>query len=465
MEACMSDAPDGIHLTRLEVLNFQKVRVAVFDDLKPGLNSVTSGGKNRQGKTSTLTAIRALFEGAGAVPPEARNSDAPEGAETVVRGYLSNGFTIRRKVTAKGTYLAAANEEGLQAKQATIDGWRSGVGMDVMGLYALRDREILDAVVKLSSEPDLLDRLAEIDQKRKDLYDERTPHISDERRLRGIPKPEGEKPEVPDTKADLALLDALDQRQNAYLDLKRDVSSARESVFSLNRHAKEAEGRVERLRRELEEAESALVAAEGRLDVAVQDQQKAEKALADAEDPTPEIHATRLRISEAEAARTALYPWAKWEEAQAQLEHSIEEKARLTAAMDALTAEREALLASASFPVEGLGIDSEGNLLLNGHPLSQASGRERVVFATRVAEAANPKLRIVLHDEGSDIDADGLAELHHFCLDRKLQLFLCRLGLEGPGELEIVDGMGGDMALLTPENRKEAGPDLFGEEG
>ena len=69
--------------------------------------------------------------------------------------------------------------------------------------------------------------------------------------------------------------------------------------------------------------------------------------------------------------------------------------------------------------MKGLALGN-GEVLLNGLPLSQASGAEQLRLSMAIAMAGNPKLRVLRIKEGSLLDDDNLALLR----DRRLSALL-----------------------------------------
>ena len=105
-----------------------------------------------------------------------------------------------------------------------------------------------------------------------------------------------------------------------------------------------------------------------------------------------------------------------------------------------MEAKERALLADAGIPVEGLSFDEEGEIILNGRPLAVASGSEKIQMAVDVAVAADPDLKACLVDEANDMDLEMMEALYERALATGFQIFVCRIGLEGKGHVEVVDG-------------------------
>ena len=101
-------------ITRLTIHNFLKLKDI---DFNPSKTSIIVG-KNKQGKTSILKAIRAAFTG----DADATNIRIGEGkAEITVE---LDDLTIKRSITGKGNYLDISNKEGMKmpAPQRYLDG-------------------------------------------------------------------------------------------------------------------------------------------------------------------------------------------------------------------------------------------------------------------------------------------------------------------------------------------------------
>lgn len=437
----MSDEHGHVTITRLEIRNFQKIRAGVWD-LAPGLQRLTSDGRNRQGKTSVLRAIRTLFEGAGAVPPVPVNTDAEPDDEAFVRGALSDGWTIRRSFTERGSYLYVIGPDGGKHGQTKIDAWTDGAAFSPLSFFNLRPSEQAEVLLGLASDPNLGEKLEENAAEDEALREERRPHNSEIQRLRKVREPEGERPEPIDVSAEMKRMGELQKMERERGDALRDAEAKAERARGLK-------NRVENFDAEIAELERRLDELRGQRETARADhlsaQEAAKTTLAAArkmEDPSDEMDEVRARIERADAAHEALEPWKEWERAQTLLEKHQEVAAELTSKIQVTQNERDELIAGAEFPIPGLDFTPEGEVTLNDLPLEQASGAERVELAIRAAVADNPRLRVVLVDEGNDLDADALERTAELAREHELQVIVARLGLEGAGELEVVDGWG-----------------------
>lgn len=454
----MASENGHVTITRLEIRNFQRIRAGVWD-LAPGLQKLTSGGKNRAGKTSVLRAIRTLFEGAGAVPPVPVNTEADLSEdEAFVRGALSDGWTIRRVFTPgapKGT-LYVLGPDGGKHGQTKIDPWSTEGSFSPLSFFALSAGEQAEALLGIASDPDLGAKLDANAARDAELREERRPHNSEIQRLRKVPEPEGKRPEPIDVSAEMKRMGELQKQERVRQNAEREVDRSKESVqVAMDVHGR-AVAEVQRLETLLKQARAEAASREAAVEDAETRLLEAEKEFEALPDPSEEMDEVRARIEQADRVHEELEPWKEWERAQAALEAHQAAAETLTDGIQANARARDELIAGAEFPIPGLDFTPEGEVTLNELPLEQASGRERVELAVMAAVAANPRLRTILVDEGNDLDAEGLEHLAELADEHGLQVIVARLGLEGAGELEIVDGFGPIPDQAAAEAEEEA---------
>ena len=474
----------GITIVGVEARNFHRLEVAQVEHV-PGQGLVRVTGRNRQGKTSLLSAIAATLGGAAEVRAypirvRADGAEDPEEPDTITKLHLSNGFQLTRRYTEanpKG-YLTVEGPDGGRHGQAKLDGWLGALAFDPLGFYGLKADRQRDVLLSLGKDPELPAKLAEVRARQAAVYSERTPWIAQQRAASRITQPAGERPVAVDTKAELRRMGELQVQERRRGDLTREYERAverrvdelaglrREAALGLQaaevekhsaqRSLEAGAERVAELERELERARDLMgdyaarcTAADQAVDRAaaklngLPDEQDARDSVLLPElpeDPAEEMAAVTARIAAAEATLAGLEPWRRWDEAQASLEEANAKVVELTEAHVRLKAEEQALVAAAGIPVPGLSFGEGGEPLLNGFPLEVASGADRIQLAVEVAVAANPELRVALVDEANDLDEQSLAELDRLARVHAFQVWACRLGLEGSGEVVVHDG-------------------------
>lgn len=443
----MSDTngtPKGIHAVHVEVEHLHRLRVADVL-LQPGGGLVRVTGKNGHGKTSFLRTIREAIGGAGEVSDVPVNDESEDGTGKVTLE-LTNGFTITRSFTEANTkgYLTVVGPDGGRHGQTKVTGWLGPHhSFDLMALFDLKPERQREILLSLASDPDLQEKLAVAKSAWQSLYDQRTPHIAEKRRAAQILKdpPAGDRPEPVDTSAETKRVAHLQAAQRERQDLERAVSDIESRQEKKHNERVRQDREIERLERELEAARDTALRLEREADALEVDRVAAVEAVAAAPDVEDELAAVMQRLEDASAIEAALAPWRRHDEAQAALQAATAEVRRLTSDMAVAEEDERRLLADAGIPVEGLTFDRDsGEPLLNGRPLSVASGGERIRMAVAVAVAADPELRICLVDEANDLDLDALEELDALAREHDFQVIACRIGLEGVGHVVVEDG-------------------------
>lgn len=437
----MSELREGIHVVGVEALNFHRLKVAHVR-IEPGGRFVKVSGKNGAGKTSLLRAIRAALGGAGEILDHALNDEAEE-SKGEIRVELDNGFTIERRFTesAPKGYLTITGPDGGKHGQAKLNGWLGHLSFDPLAFFDLKPDRQREVLLSLGKDPTLADQLDALREEHARLYSERTPHIAEQRRARAVPKPEGDRPEPVDTSAEMERLRNLQGAQREYQDMQRRILAADERLRENDRQQIDASNRIRELEAELKRAEKALGDLKAKGERIASERQEDLDVLAHMTPVEADIEAVHDRIAAADATNAALEPWKAWERAQQELEAATDFVEELTTRMGRLAEQERTLIAEAGIPVQGLSFEPEtGEPLLNGRPLAVASGAERIRLAVAVAQAADPELHICLVDEANDLDLEQLQELDRLAREYGFQVWGCRIGLEGPGEILVEDG-------------------------
>jgi len=413
----VSEQTKDLQVVSLEVENFKRVKVA---RITPGKGLVVIAGRNAQGKSSVMDSISAALMGLAACPVDPIRHGEQSASIRLDLGEV----VVTRKFTPSGTpSLTITNADGakLSSPQKLLDSLLGSLTFDPLAFTRMKPREQFDAlkaVVKVSADLDGIDRL------RQQQYDERTEHNRNARSLKaqaeGITIPD----DTPETPVDAGELVAqVEQAMAANEALQREEHRRRAE----DRQVEEGKARVDRLRSELAQAEEDLR------------NLLAEQADRKALDAPIAIEPIKERLRNLQAINEAV----KLRERKASLEVQAAEAQRLadnlTASMEALDEAKAAALAEAQFPVAGLSL-GDGQVLLNGVPLEQASSAEQLRVSTALAMAANPKLKVVLIREGSLLDENGLLLVAEMAEEQGYQVWVERVDSSKSMGIVIEDG-------------------------
>lgn len=220
-----------------------------------------------------------------------------------------------------------------------------------------------------------------------------------------------EEPNVSDLVAEL---DAAQKQNKFNAELRRrppsikgQLATTREQAEKLAAEIQELQSRLETLYRNEEKLQEEL--------------KKAEAEVAGIEDA--DEAAIKAKIGE--AGEVAKKVRANRERAAAvlTLKKAADSAASLTEQIDAIEADIQKRLAEAEWPVEGLALGADG-VLLDGLPFEQASKSQRVLASTKIGMKLNPKLRLLVCQDGNDLDQDSMAALEKMLEENDFQMLV-----------------------------------------
>lgn len=432
-------------ISAVTVKNFKRIRdVSITPDADRTI--ILLGGKNRQGKSSTLDALTAAFGGKKTLPADPVRHGADE-AEIHVE--LDGGeLTIRRFIHPDGESVLEVRDRmgAVKSPQAMLDQLVGSRFLDPLAFLQLPAKEQRAQLMRVIGEAE---RIATLDGKRERAFAKRTEVGRD------LKKAEGEVARLPvvDVAApiDTAKL-TLDQATIAAEVRERDrLASAlaqAETLALVDRADLEStQQRIARLESELadlrKQLPAKLGAAAGRDEavIAAKDQlEKQDKRIAELE---PERARIETDIARADAHNRAVYAAEAQNKRRAEaiaaveaLKAEVDNITKMIAVVDERKAE---ILAAAKLPVEGLSVDGDG-VTLGGVPLAQASGAERFRVALALAIAASPGLDDVWVRDAALLDDEMLALVAEQCAATGKRAWLERVGTSDPGVIVISDG-------------------------
>jgi hypothetical protein len=193
-------------------------------------------------------------------------------------------------------------------------------------------------------------------------------------------------------------------------------------------------GNIERLQRELQQAQSGLKSWKDSL-------ASSEKALSEKIAPESNAKAIKEQIANAETVNNAVRNkvlHGRLSETLAGHEATVAGISKQLEEMDTL---KRKSITSAVMPVEGLSFDSEkGELVFTGIPFAQASSAQQIRVAVALAMAKNPKIRLILIRDGSLLDKKSYALLEELAKQYNFLVVLESVMPHSDNAIQIVDG-------------------------
>ncbi|CAH0232747.1 hypothetical protein SRABI26_02690 [Arthrobacter sp. Bi26] len=395
-------------IIRLATTNYKRVSAAeIVPD--PDGNLVIVAGKNGQGKTSMLDSITAALGGVNAKTTPKPIRDGEERAEIVLE---TEELIVTRRFTASGSTLTVKSIDGAvyPKGQAKLDDLLGKLSLDPLAFTQQSDRDQLATVLDLVDLPFDLDKLA---AERKDIFERRSDANRKVKELTARATEYIAKPaDLPDEEVSVSALIA-EYRDGQTLNHNIDVARTACDGWA---------EKVERLKRELADAEIQLEIAQKRTDTAP---------------PKVDLDAIQAKIDGAETVNAAVRLHKAGEKVRAELTIVQQEAAELSEAIAEIDKQKADGLAAANFPIEGLGFDETG-VTYQGIPFKQSSGAEQLRVSLAMAIALNPKLRVIRIADGSLLDADNLALVEAVAREHDFQVWIEMVG-DGDGRGIIIE--------------------------
>lgn len=403
----------------LHAENVKRLRAV---DITPDPDVQVVGGSNAQGKTSVLDAIWLALGGGKASKTITRPVRDGQDHATVVLDLGDLKVTRTWNAQGRSTLrVEAADGARYTSPQAILDRLVGAMSLDPLAFTRLPARQQREALLDLV---DLDVDLDALEAERAALYTERT-EVGREGKALG----------------DIVVDDTLPAEETSMQRLIADLHDAQEHNARIEQVRREYSAtcdRFEAAAKRVEDLQHRLESLEAELAAARQQKERADAALAASNAPidTGAIEA-RMRTVETENAKIRANNAARARAAEAEALRSQYQD--LTSRITAIDDRKARALASARFPVDGLGFDDAG-VTYRGVPFSQASGAEQIRVSVAMAMALNPRLRVLRIMDGSLLDAEAMDAIRTQVADADFQLWIERVGDADDGAVVIEDG-------------------------
>lgn len=435
-----SDPQDsGVYLQSLEVSDVLRIKSARLRFEPTGLTVVS--GDNGQGKTSLMRAIRMALGGDDEVPNCPVRIGAEQGDVIAIVGKADGKtlFKIHRKLRAGGSYLEVEDARGdkVRRPRQTLT--------DLLGLIAIDPVAFADPPgcttpdQRRKARLEILLRVSRIDG---DLAEMRAAIATaeEDRLAAGRAMREEEKSGLALDPTGNPVVPDLPDRGAPPTD--GELAAARQALTEAIRdqsYRQEAEGRIRQYESEVADLEKRLADARQRLEAAQRGLAAVKPVSVKAAQDALDALLSRVP-SQAEANAAAA--------ARAKAERYLRARDARAAADTAVHAARERLataLRTAKYPTPAIRVTEDGDIVVVGPtgqavPFEQESQARRIVVGFVVMAAIQPHLRLVLIEDGNDLDQKTLAGLAKLARDRGYQLVLERVARDVPGSIIIEDG-------------------------
>lgn len=415
--------------------NFKALKAFYCEPKPEGLTVI--GGDNGAGKSSCLDALAFAVGGAKYRPSHPKREGAV--GDTTLHVDLSNGITVERK--GKNLSLTVTDREGARHGQELLDAFISNIAIDLPKFYNASPKDKAHMILETLG---IEEKLAELAKCEKEKYDTRTMVGREADRKQKAAEDMDWYEDAPEKPVSVS-----------------ELVKQQQAILARNGHRQECAARYDRNNQRLAEVLERLNELNKERETLESEIEKDEKAVkeAGAAESTAELEASIANAEEINAKVTA----------NAERTRRLEEADALSDQCDALTkeieairAERLALLQGADFPLEGLFVNDSNELVYNGQPWDCMSGSQQLIVSCAIAARINPTCRFVLMDKLEQLDLTTLREFDSWLKTQDLQCIATRVSTGGECTLVIEDGEvkeGEKKPVIVPRKAKAAKSD------
>ena len=394
-------------IIKLEASNFKRLRAV---EINPDGNLVVIAGRNGQGKSSVLDAITAALGGTStkALPRPIR--DGEDKAQIVLE---TEDLIVTRKFSGSGSTLTVKGKDGATYSkgQAKLDQLLGRLSLDPLAFTQLSEKDQLKTLLDLV---DLPFKPADIEAERAKVFAERTDVNRRVKELQGQAAGYSIPAGTPDEEISVSGL-LSEYRAGQELNHNIDVAHTARNGWA---------DKVERMKRELADAEQQLKAAQEKVDTAP---------------AKVDLEAIQSQIDTAEQVNAAVREKKQAKQVSQRLMALQLDAKQLSDQLEAIDKRKADGLAAATFPVDGLGFDADG-VTYQGVPFKQASSAEQLRVSLAMAIALNPGLRVIRIADGSLLDSTNLELIEEMAVSNDYQVWIEMVNESGDFGITIEDG-------------------------
>lgn len=426
-------------IVRLMAENIKRLKCV---EINPKGHVVEISGPNGSGKSSVLDSLWWTLAGTRGMQKQPLRQGASDGVSVIE---LDDLKVTRRYSHTGSTLVVERKVDGVRLKspQDVLDKLLGKIAFDPLAFSRMKPAEQfnqLRSLVKLDVDVDKLGELNRSDfEKRTDINREIK---SLQAQVDGMTIPTNLPPEKIDVSALSAEVEAaathnkdreLESGRRAAI--KANIESLQQKALDNDMKIAEANKQIEELQKKIafhkSEAESRRKMADG-----LQNELDRKQPIPDAID----VSDVRKKIDDAITVNMNI---SRRQDRDWMLEKIAEKKKLaddLTAAMEARAKRASSAIASAKFPIDGLGFGAN-EVLLNGVPFEQGSTAEQLRASCAIAMAMNPEIRVITIRDGSLLDDKSMAVLADLAKGNDFQLWIEVVDTSGSVGVVLEDGV------------------------
>lgn len=424
-------------IAKLTIHNFLKIKDV---EMNPSKTNVIVG-KNKQGKTSILKAIRTAFTG------DADSTSIRIGESKAEITVELDTLTIKRTLTSKGNYIDISNKEGMKmpAPQKYLDGILGTFSFNPIEFFEKKSVErkkyLLNAIKLTITQDELAGYTGEkldgldygahalevVEQARKFYYDKRTIANAEvtkkEKTLQELTSgiPAGFDAKSVSEENISKVRDAIQKDENEKMKAEANALHIR----TLQNREMELKGEIANLSKKLEATQKDLVDA-------------MEKKFDYSDDLA--LGAAKDMLKKLESQRDIAFSVRRADEVRGELSEAMKTADSLDIVVKKLTKDiPEDLIKKAKLPIDGLTIDGN-DIKIGGVSIDNLSSSEQLKFGLQIVRALNGEFKVICVDGIETLDKESFEFLLKEVEGDDYQYFVTRVEGDTPHSITVEDG-------------------------
>lgn len=395
----------------LRIKDFKKIKEL---EIRPKDNVIVIAGENASGKTSALDAILWCIGGEGLgtkkITEPVRKGE--EKAEVVME---IDNFVVRKYCKNNKIYkLTVINEDKnivYKSPQTLLDGFVGKLSFNPREFIMLGPKEQRDLLLEAFG---LKEKLDEIDEKRKQIYNERTDVNKDiktyEGQLKGLEYPQKDLPKEIISISNLSknLEEAKDYNDDLYEE-EAVLDKALKDIEYHKNETKKLEQEAKNLKEDL----------------------KGKK--------TKDLNTIREEIEKAESINEKIREAEKYNEISNLAGVKKSESKKLTNEIAELDNSKLKFLKEKKIPFKNLMVEEDG-IKLQDIPFNQLADSERLKISMEMAMILNPKLKVIRITDANLFDNSNMQIIEEMADKFDYQMWLERVSIDRFTDIVLVDG-------------------------
>jgi DNA repair exonuclease SbcCD ATPase subunit len=144
-------------------------------------------------------------------------------------------------------------------------------------------------------------------------------------------------------------------------------------------------------------------------------------------------------MSEADSTNAQIRLKQDWIQAEVEYVSKKAEYDNLTGMINDIDSEKQGAIEASDMPVEGMTFDDNG-VYIDGIPFDQLATSRKIKASMALAIAMNPTLKVILIDEGSELDSDSMKLIADMADEAGVQVWMTRVDETGKAGILIEEG-------------------------